>query len=68
MNNSEYTYRRAAAKKRSDRRRRNRQMTVKSLRIYVQFLYLPFLLEALLSKLLMTRTEHEHISITQQYL
>ena len=51
MNNSEYTYRRAAAKKRSDRRRRNRQMTVKSLRMVIifQFLYLPFLLEALLS-------------------
>ena len=35
MNNSEYTYRRAAAKKRSDRRRRNRQMTVKSLRMVI---------------------------------
>ena len=35
MNNSEYTYRRATAKKRSDRRRRNRQMTVKSLRMVI---------------------------------
>ena len=35
MNNSEYTYRRAAAKKRSDRRRSNRQMTVKSLRMVI---------------------------------
>ena len=35
MNNSEYTYRRAAAKKRNDRRKRNRQMTVKSLRMVI---------------------------------
>lgn len=35
MNNSEYTYRRAEAKKRNDKRRRNRQMTIKSLRMII---------------------------------
>jgi len=35
MNNSEYTYRRAAAKKKADRNRRNRQMTHKSLRMII---------------------------------
>lgn len=70
MNNSEYTYRRATAKKRSDRRRRNRQMAVKSLRMVIICSILIFAVSigALLSRLLMTRTEHEHISITQQYL
>ena len=35
MNNSEYTYKRAEDKKRSDRLRRNRQITVKSLRMVI---------------------------------
>ena len=65
MNNSEYTYRRAAAKKRSDRRKRNRQMTVKSLRMVIICSILIF---AVSIGGIMTRTEHEHISITQQYL
>lgn len=35
MNNSEYIHRRAAAKKKSDRLRRNRHMAMKSLRVFI---------------------------------
>ena len=34
MNNSEYTYRTAEAKKRADRRRRNRQMRCRTFRLF----------------------------------
>ena len=67
MNNSEYTYRRASAKKRSDRRRRNRQMTIKSLRMVIICSILIFAV-SIGGIIVKTRTEHEHISITQQYL